>query len=684
MLSNVNKYTWYLTIIRQFFASIDGIIYGLLVFIYKVFLNVANQNIIGGDVIKSLIGRLQLIVGIFFLFSFAVYIVQGIVNPDIFTDREKGFSKIIGRVIIGLILLMMMIPLNIPGASENVYTKEGKNTVISWEGSLNEQGILFGTLTYFQNRVLETNLLGKLILGRSNTNANGEETFMNGQSGEDDPLDVAGEYMATEILRLFIQPNLNPQYDENTNEEVSPKQKYVCGETQEFDGENGRQQFYNDEYNVNYLFGYVDNKCNINDHEERGLPEDGDYYQFVYLFGFSTAAGVFLAITILFFTIDISIRIFKLVVLRILGPIAAISYASPKVSKDGGMFGAWVKSLFSTYIDIFLRLGIIYFVIYIASGLLKGDFSSDLFAHDTTIGVVSLIFIIIGLFFFARMAPKYIKDTLGLKGNMGNVGLAGFLGGSARLLGGGGLAGFAAGALAGAEAQKDAYNQGKQAPIGGIWGQQRDLARQIKTGDKNARGGFVGKLQDRFDYMHKDRVASKYGFTKENEDKAKKAWLNAQQNQIKTDNELKRYEAAASAGQIEYNDKYHKELQDKASQAAAIVGDTQRDYEKIKTIRDKNYDISGRVIDEYGGKTYRNKYEYSQFQQDQSEDNSYVARPIRDTIKDTVTRPIRDRRDFKKSNKFGSETQDNLSTVEGEKDVSTVPGGRPPGGHPGP
>ena len=140
----------------------------------------------------------------------------------------------------------------------------------------------------------------------------------------------------------------------------------------------------------------------------------------------------------------------------------------------------------------------------------------------------------LGLFFFAKMAPKFIKDALGLKGlGMSNVGLSGILGGGAMLGGGikngirnaknegtsllagalkGAGAGFAMGAMNGFNASVQGYNQGKPQSLGGTWSQNRALMRQITTGDKNAKD----PLTDWLNYQNRNIAAGAAGFSKRN------------------------------------------------------------------------------------------------------------------------------------------------------------------------
>ena len=138
---------------RSLFALLDKAAYTLLGWMYEILFNVASADIFANDTVQKFYGRIQMIIGVFMLFKLAVSIIQGIINPDTFTDKKQGFSTIISRVVFALIMLTALTPINIPGARS------------SYEINLNNNGLLFGTLYELQDGILENNTLGRLILG---------------------------------------------------------------------------------------------------------------------------------------------------------------------------------------------------------------------------------------------------------------------------------------------------------------------------------------------------------------------------------------------------------------------------------------------------------------------------------------------------------------------------------------
>ena len=73
---------------------------------------------------------------------------------------------------------------------------------------------------------------------------------------------------------------------------------------------------------------------------------------------------IIMALIITGFTIDIAVRAIKLAVLRLVAPVPIISYINPP-KQGGGAFDNWVKSLISTYVDLFVRIAIVYFGLFL-------------------------------------------------------------------------------------------------------------------------------------------------------------------------------------------------------------------------------------------------------------------------------------------------------------------------------
>ena len=195
---------------------------------------------------------------------------------------------------------------------------------------------------------------------------------------------------------------------------------------------------------------------------------DKTAYAYQYQILVSTIVGLVMLVIMLFFTVDMAIRTIKLGVLRVMAPIPIISYVDPKSAKDGA-FNNWLKAVISTYLELFIKLIVIYLVIFIIIQLTKtgDDVLIDWGGREPGLArTYAKVFIIIGLLLFAVQASQFIKNIFGIKGG-GSVGLSALMGGAGALLAGGGLAGAATamkdGAVAGAQGKGDGqFSKGKE------------------------------------------------------------------------------------------------------------------------------------------------------------------------------------------------------------------------------
>lgn len=467
---------------RSFFTIFDGIGSTLLGAIYKVFFLVANATIISGDVIKVFYSRIQLILGILMIFKLAMSILNIIINPDVVKDQKQGPSKIVIRIVTALFMLTLVIPINIPNAASK-----------SLNAYINDHGILFGFLYKAQDSILSENILAKLILGTSSDRTADDMDVNN--------LSDIGNAMASTVLKVFVRINViddtEPACDYSDKENPCPNT--VCP------AEVNASHYAEENIDPQVILSHINEDCK---NDEIGANR--------YAFTYTPFAGVVMIVMMFIitgFTVDIAVRAIKLAVLRLVAPVPIITYINPP-KQGGGAFDNWIKSLISTYVDLFVRLAIVYFGLFLIQVIMNGGmdiFGSNVQEFTFTAGI-AFIFIILGILVFMRQAPQFIKDILGIKGKpMGNVGLSSLLGGAAMAIGGGGLAGFGLGAMQGFGASSRASAEGKAFSPFQSWAQNRDMMAKIRTGDKDARGGIIGRTLDRLNFETAERRANQLG-----------------------------------------------------------------------------------------------------------------------------------------------------------------------------
>lgn len=398
-------------IIRTLFSTLDRPAYWLLGLVYELFFNVASADLFSNDTIMKFYGRVQIILGVFMMFQLAMTILKGIVSPDTFISKDKGVGNLITRIATALILITLLMPISIP-SPKNEY-----------EIQINNNGLLFGTLYSLQHRILANNTLGRLVLG-----TNDDNSFVATQGSNDTELKKSARIFTSTILKGFYRINLVPEdqrdttYLNNGDDPAIYNANRVC---KDIDSEV-LAAYTRIDADPGEIISLVNATCDSDvkpgflNNLQTGFQKliGTTKYVFAYMPVISTIVAVVFVFILLSFTIDVSVRAVKLAVLRLIAPIPIISYMDPKGGKDSA-FSSWVKALSSTYLDIFIRLAVVYFVIFLIQDMIINGIVIDV--GTGVLGVISHIVIWIGLFIFAKQAPKFIKQVLGMKDDGGKL-----------------------------------------------------------------------------------------------------------------------------------------------------------------------------------------------------------------------------------------------------------------------
>lgn len=384
-MTNTTKQGWLNDALLSIGPFINTGIYWLLAVSYNILLLIANSELFTSETIIQIFNRVQLVIGVFMVFRLTMLVLQGIINPDTFTDSKAGASNIIVKIITSLALLTLLVPINIPKSASEMN---------SFEKRINNNGLLFGILYDFQYRVLSQNLLGNLILGTGATDS--EDNVLN-----------SGDSMASDVLKSFFTPNLKTSnYKYNSNGHYDDDDLFC----EDYDYE----KFYKTK-NPSAILGMATESCDLKESSGMGGYEG---YAFNFSWFISLIVAIIFVVILLGMAVEVAKRAVKIAILRLIAPIPIISYMNPKTSMDNGSFGSWVKTLSSTYIDLFINITIIYFAIFminqIANGQLQFINSVGQKIGGFTI-LMAKIFIFIGILLFAKEAPKFIKQALGMK-----------------------------------------------------------------------------------------------------------------------------------------------------------------------------------------------------------------------------------------------------------------------------
>lgn len=235
---------------------------------------------------------------------------------------------------------------------------------------LGVSGYVFNILAEVQAIVIERDIIPKLLLPRAVSTEN------------------VGGNLSAELFMIFYQVGVEPEDD-------------ACGET------------YRDSTKAAIANGDF---TPVSTCLTAGSGEgDGWVFFLEYNWLFSTIFGIAALWFIFSYCITVGVRLIQLTFLQIISPAAIIGYLSPK--KDN-IFSKWVKIYFSTYIDVFIRIAIINFAMYLIA-LIMSEYNSDTSTFWTSVGSPGIwtkgfiaAIMITAILQFAKKAPELLKQLL--------------------------------------------------------------------------------------------------------------------------------------------------------------------------------------------------------------------------------------------------------------------------------
>lgn len=461
--------------IRTLFFSIDSMLYDLIIRAYDMFRLLCTGRLLNQTLLNSISERIGIILGVVMFFNVCFAFIKMLLEPDKLNDKDAGAGAIIKKSILVIVMLGM-------------------------------SSFVFNTLYKVQKSIVESNVISKLILPYTIEANDGE-----------DGLDKFGNILSMELLSSFyaLDSNLNPSTGEASSQLDLCKNYYYAL----------RNQIY---HTGKFDLGYNCLNTTITADISNGISsEQQEVFVIDFNWLFSAVAGGIVLYLMIMYCFKVGVRMIQLAVLEVISPMAFVSYLSPK--KDT-MLSKWSKIYISTYIDVFIRIAIINFVVFLiaaifdAQGLSGIEFWNSMGLNPDTTNFATKAFlnvvIILALLTFAHKAPELIKallpasesklgfgasmkDIVGLKQAVG-IG-TGVIGGAAAgaavgLLGGGGLGGLAGGFLKGGFS--GIKGQGLRKTAAGAWKNQMATNQRIRdwkaAGGTSTFGRWGAGIQQRF------------------------------------------------------------------------------------------------------------------------------------------------------------------------------------------
>ena len=362
----IQTQSFVMDIIRVIFSFLDKLVYGLVKWILFGIFDIVNITA-NSDVFSGIYARIYVILGIFMAFKLSFSFFQYIIDPESMTGKsDKSLAKVFTRVFVMLAALIFL-PMILFG-------QNGQE----------------GLLSRAQKAFLPS--LPKIIFGVNDVAGVNSNNFSNSVEQSADEITVT-------MLKGFFAPP----------EELDQ----ACGD--------GTLANTPEIKSIDDMVNNINISCNKKGDVVIGgsLFHTGTkFYKYSYILFISTVVGVLIAALLLGITLDLAKRIFKLLILEVIAPIPIMSLIDPKGSKDGA-FGKWSKSLITTFLDIFLKMGLVYIIIVLIHLIVNAQANGGLFnnmpQNSGFRGVYLTIILILGLILFAKEAPKFIKEAMGLK-----------------------------------------------------------------------------------------------------------------------------------------------------------------------------------------------------------------------------------------------------------------------------
>lgn len=360
-----------MSIVYNVFLFLDGMIYGLIDSIFDVFNFLAKVNLFSNENYMKIVRNVYMILGLIMLFALSYSLLKAVINPDEFAKGEQSFPKMIKNVIISLAIIAVL------------------PTVFNFAFNL-------------QNTILNQHTIPRLILG--------EEFDGNNNSSP-------GRLLSYNMFSAFLHVNEEYCTKDNENETVfDTSDAKTCAEDIKTNKSNAK--WYKPWRLLNKSETFYDIDTSIKDGEiamvnYNNFGEAVAEGKLSYLMLISTICGLYILWVLTNFCFDMAVRVIKLVFFQIIAPIPVVCRVIPG-GKLKDVFSTWTKKTIGTFVDVFIRVGILYLGIFIIQLVIENCPNLDVSKLSYTQGLIAKALVLMGTVIFIRQAPKLISDMFHL------------------------------------------------------------------------------------------------------------------------------------------------------------------------------------------------------------------------------------------------------------------------------
>lgn len=389
-------------LLRSLLIWIDTQVYSVAAFAYSIFYELSSSSLLSSLNLASASQRLYTLLGIFMLFRLAFSFIKYIINPE---GMEKGTSKLISNLAVSLALIVS----------------------VPW---------IFNRAFALQSYIMESNVIGNLIMGMNTTNKNDDNDSFNAAS--------YGQSIGFLTFSAFFRPNaaiesltpcsnlltyytkyVVPSGDKevtvdpggkSSTDAIIVESNKIAQCVNALNGNDNSLGSVKDvgDVEIGTIFYIASQRQNIGLFSSSGIinAKVGNSYIINYTAIVSTIAGGFLALLFLSFSFDVAIRNVKLCFLQIIAPIPIILNIEPGDTKsDKKPLNWWIKESLKSYTDLFIRVATVYFGVFLINVLFG---SGDTVTGSTNTSVWFQVFMILGILLFVKQIPDLIGKAFGI------------------------------------------------------------------------------------------------------------------------------------------------------------------------------------------------------------------------------------------------------------------------------
>lgn len=375
---------FFTNVMMDFFVGmLDSMAYNLLSVAYNVFVAVARIDIFGGSaagkvLYDNITQRIYTILSIAMIFVFAYQLIMLIVDPE---GKERSASSKLVRDTVFSLILIVLLP------------------------------TIFRYISLFQSHVLSEGTIPAIILGTRSGNGK-------------DP----GKSIAAMVFLSFYHPRGTMWNTYFKNDGTVDRENAISNCKNETKEINGEEYADTCEKYVNALMQWESAPAIISgmnyiteDSQLRHRYSKDEGAEMEYLPLLTTATGLLVAWLFFSYAIDIGTRAVKLGVLELIAPVPVILRIFPKSKK---IFETWFLEIERAYLEIFIRLIVIFFGIEIVK--MVPLFNEIIFKRtdDGTINdgaltkCVAMVILILGILKFCQIAPELFKEIFSAGNNL--------------------------------------------------------------------------------------------------------------------------------------------------------------------------------------------------------------------------------------------------------------------------